>query len=384
MLDLGTQSKSAKYMKAVSLSRLLCAMLRQHKSIDINLERKIPLKLSPMKPEQYQHYLSHAIKEYAKDKVTAGTWSQDEAIALSTESFTRLLPQGPDTKDNYLFSILPDEHAEPIGTLWLNVAQEKAFIYDFEIDESYRGQGYGKQSLQAAEQWALQNHLTEIGLHVFAHNQSAHHLYKKMGYVETDISMVRHLPADDPMKDVDPVTSTGLDQQLQHLIAQRETARSTQDTELLQQCLHGLKALQKEAPNNAMIHYQIGICFDNLGFTYDAIPCYKLAMTLGLPNHDLRRCFLGLGSSYRVTGQYAESLATLEKGTNQFPDYKPLQLFYALALFNTQQFDQALAQTFTTLLPDNQDPDIQYFAKGLQFYASHLDEQWSPDRYDEK
>ena len=107
------------------------------------------------------------------------------------EIFASLLPQGTATENNHLFSLFAADFSEPIGVIWINTAAQKAFIYDFIIEEDQRGKGYGTKALQALEKWAIQQGITEIGLHVFAHNQSAYQLYKKMGYLETDITMVR-------------------------------------------------------------------------------------------------------------------------------------------------------------------------------------------------
>ena len=149
------------------------------------------MNLIPMKDSDYAAYLTNAVFEYANDKVQAGTWAKDEALALAKESFASLLPQGTATENNHLFSLFAADFSEPIGVIWVNTAAQKAFIYDFIIEEDQRGKGYGTKALQTLEKWAIQQGITEIGLHVFAHNQSAYQLYKKMGYLETDITMVR-------------------------------------------------------------------------------------------------------------------------------------------------------------------------------------------------
>ena len=151
------------------------------------------MKLEKMSQAIFKEYLNVAISEYAEDKIKAGTWAESEAISLAEKSFADLLPDGPDTTDNYLFSIFIPESTEDIGVIWINVTEQKGFIYDFLINAEYRGKGYGKQTLLLIEEWGQKHGLEEIGLHVFAHNQSAYQLYKKMGYLETDITMVRKL-----------------------------------------------------------------------------------------------------------------------------------------------------------------------------------------------
>lgn len=102
------------------------------------------MNLIPMKDSDYAAYLTNAVLEYANDKVQAGTWAKDEALTLAKESFASLLPQGPATENNHLFSLLPADFSEPIGVIWVNTAAQKAFIYDFIIEEDQRGKGFGK------------------------------------------------------------------------------------------------------------------------------------------------------------------------------------------------------------------------------------------------
>ena len=57
------------------------------------------------------------------------------------------------------------------------------------VHKEYRGRGIGKLLLAALVDWARQNGLPSISLHVFAHNSRAIALYKSAGFIE-----VRHDP----------------------------------------------------------------------------------------------------------------------------------------------------------------------------------------------
>jgi len=73
------------------------------------------------------------------------------------------------------------------------VKDQKAFIYDFIIDESSRGKGYGKQALVALDEKLKSIEVQSVGLHVFGDNITAQELYKKMGYQITGIHMKKRL-----------------------------------------------------------------------------------------------------------------------------------------------------------------------------------------------
>jgi ribosomal protein S18 acetylase RimI-like enzyme len=65
----------------------------------------------------------------------------------------------------------------------------RAFINDFVIEPQFRGQGFGKQTLQALDTKMEEMNVESITLHVFAHNATAINLYEKMGYEVTNLYM---------------------------------------------------------------------------------------------------------------------------------------------------------------------------------------------------
>ncbi|WP_442603153.1 GNAT family N-acetyltransferase [Paenibacillus sp. KN14-4R] len=151
--------------------------------------------LKPMNHEEFQQYLAHAIDGYAKEKVIAGNWSEDEAINLSRKEFNRLLPDGEKSECHYLFSIFHEEQV--IGMIWIGqkspANKDDGYIYDFKILESYQGLGYGKQAMKEIEVIAKEIGMKKMGLHVFGHNQIARGLYEKLGYETTNISMAKSI-----------------------------------------------------------------------------------------------------------------------------------------------------------------------------------------------
>jgi len=163
--------------------------------------------LEAISPAEYKTWLTQAIRDYAEDKVSSGNWDASEALDRSGAEFHRLLPDGPATPDNFIFSLMAPnastkagEEAAPVsvGVLWFALPPWKppiAFIYDFHIYEPYRRHGYGAEALKALEQKVKALGLDTIGLHVFAHNTAARALYEKAGYAVTNINMAKKLTA---------------------------------------------------------------------------------------------------------------------------------------------------------------------------------------------
>jgi tetratricopeptide (TPR) repeat protein len=154
----------------------------------------------------------------------------------------------------------------------------------------------------------------------------------------------------------------------------REAGRAKQDQTILEEARTVLLELHAAHPDHAEITYQTGVVHDNLGLGAEAIPFYTQALAQGLSGPDLERCLLGLGSTYRALGKHRQAEKTLRRGVREFPNNRALQIFLAMALYNTQQYKEAMELVLTNLLETTSDEKLQYFKRGLLYYALHLDE----------
>lgn len=148
--------------------------------------------LDLMNSDEYQTYLTSAIKYYAEEKVLSGNWKQEESIRKAEEEYTKLLPQGEKTEGQFLYTIRKGNEA--VGVIWLAQKSEKqGFIYDIHIVEKYQGNGYAKEALKQIEIVGQELGLKKIGLHVFGHNKVARGLYEKVGYETTNVLMEKDI-----------------------------------------------------------------------------------------------------------------------------------------------------------------------------------------------
>ncbi len=155
--------------------------------------------LAVMTPETYGPWLAEAIREYAADLAANNGLSAEAALARSEHDFNELLPQGPATPQQHVFSILaapePGAAVRPIGVIWFAERDNPptAFVYDFSVEPAYRGRGYGAQALLAIEAKVKALGLKRIGLHVFGKNTGARRLYERLGYQTTNVNMAKEL-----------------------------------------------------------------------------------------------------------------------------------------------------------------------------------------------
>ena len=152
-------------------------------------------KLVPMTQPEYDEYLKHLIPDYAADNVRAGYWDESEALEKSRQQIDSLLPQGLQTKDHYIFTLVDGE--QTVGMIWLRAQLDRAvksgFIFDVMVAEKFRGKGYGKQLMLLIEEKARELGLKSIGLHVFAYNKVAKNLYESIGYEISSLNMIKKL-----------------------------------------------------------------------------------------------------------------------------------------------------------------------------------------------
>jgi len=152
--------------------------------------------LVPMTSEEFEAWLPGTIAGYAAQHVRTGRWSEEEALERSREEHERLLPRGLATPDHKLWNIVPAGGGEPVGMLWVAVVQKptpSAFIYNIEIYAQFRRRGYAEQAMLELESEVGRLGLESIRLHVFGHNTAARRLYEKLGYVPTNIQMLKRL-----------------------------------------------------------------------------------------------------------------------------------------------------------------------------------------------
>ena len=161
---------------------------------------------------------------------------------------------------------------------------------------------------------------------------------------------------------------------LAHIIQLREKGRAEQDQSVLEEARTRLLELVVAYPDDAEVNFQTAVVHDNLGLERESIPFYLRALGQGLSGPDLERSLLGLGSTYRVLGEYQKAEETLRLGVREFPDNRALKVLLAITLYNTQQHKEAMELVLVNLLETTSDEKLQYFKRGLSYYASHLDE----------
>jgi len=149
--------------------------------------------LVAMSEVAFGRFLKRTVPEYAGEKVAAGNWPIEGSLERSRAEFKRLLPNGVQTKDNFLYTIMQGDFEA--GAIWLagSEDQSRGFIYELYVEEANRGRGIAYAAMRLLELEALQHGFKSLGLHVFGHNHTAQRLYEKLGFAVTNINMSKSL-----------------------------------------------------------------------------------------------------------------------------------------------------------------------------------------------
>jgi tetratricopeptide (TPR) repeat protein len=154
---------------------------------------------------------------------------------------------------------------------------------------------------------------------------------------------------------------------LERAIRLREAGRLEEARDLL------LTLLQSN-PEDPAVNYQCAWVHDRLGRELEAIPLYERAIERGLSGGELEGAILSLGSSYRAAGDPAKAAEILRAGVARFPQNRAMQVFFAMALHDLDEYGQAMGILLRNLAETSSDPEISAYKEALTFYANRLNE----------
>lgn len=112
--------------------------------------------------------------------------------------------------------------------------------------------------------------------------------------------------------------------------------------------------------------YLAGGEHDSNGRPVEAIELYEQALAAGLGEPERPRLLLQLGSSLRNVGRIDEAVSLLEDARRDYPDFRPLRAFLALALHSAGRPEDALAELLNAIADEGD------YERSLRAYAAAL------------
>jgi ribosomal protein S18 acetylase RimI-like enzyme len=156
----------------------------------------MPLTLRPATGTEYEAWASRAVAGYAAEIAASGELSPEAAMAKARRDHDRALPDGLGTAGQLLWRLVAD--GQPVGWLWLAIPglsgdPDMAWVNLVEVDEAFRGRGYGREAMLLAEAEARSRGMRSVGLNVHGSNAVARSLYEGLGYQVTAQQMKKPL-----------------------------------------------------------------------------------------------------------------------------------------------------------------------------------------------
>ncbi|MFC9685510.1 GNAT family N-acetyltransferase [Streptomyces sp. NPDC056948] len=144
----------------------------------------------PMTEAEFGPWLEKGKEDYARSWIERGV-PEAEARAKSERDHAALLPGGLATPGMPISVV--EHQGTPVGTLWLGVRKDNAFVFDVETGAAHRGKGHGRTLMLVAEAQTIAEGRRTIGLNVFAGNTPAERLYASLGYENQQYAMYKPL-----------------------------------------------------------------------------------------------------------------------------------------------------------------------------------------------
>jgi ribosomal protein S18 acetylase RimI-like enzyme len=145
----------------------------------------VGLTLRPATAAEYDSWAPRLVAEYAALMVASGELPAEAAWRQARDDHEQALPAGLATPGQLIWRLI--DGGQPVGWLWLAVASphvdpDMAWVYLVQVDDEFRGRGYGRAAMLLAEAQARARGLHSIGLYVHGSNHAARSLYDSLGY----------------------------------------------------------------------------------------------------------------------------------------------------------------------------------------------------------
>lgn len=154
----------------------------------------VAVRLDPMSGGEFEEFEAASVEHYAGSLAGTGV-PAEAALAQARTEIHQLLPDGLETANTLLRTARDGDDA--VGWLWVTLPggdrPTMAWVHNIVVLPGYRGRGYGRAMMLAAEAEVTARGVTRLGLNVFAANTTAVALYGSLGYAVTAQQMAKSL-----------------------------------------------------------------------------------------------------------------------------------------------------------------------------------------------
>lgn len=144
------------------------------------------VRIRKMTEAEYEYFYQWSVEQHTRELMEELQLSKEDAFKETLEEVSEMLPDGINTQNNYLMSIVESETEEVVGFIWTlheeYEGRKQSFICDLAIWEPRRRKGYAEETLYLTQKNAQEAGCQESLLFVNDVNKAAEALYVKCGY----------------------------------------------------------------------------------------------------------------------------------------------------------------------------------------------------------
>jgi GNAT superfamily N-acetyltransferase len=155
------------------------------------------IRLRPLRDDELPEFIEASRAGYVQGMVAHARMPADFAQGKAEHDLDEYFGRRSIPEGHSLYWI-EDEGSQRVGRLWFAERQshrigKRAWLYELEIDEPFRGRGYGTRGMVLLEEEVRRRGIAEIALNVWGGNETARSLYRSQGYFERAVEMAKEL-----------------------------------------------------------------------------------------------------------------------------------------------------------------------------------------------
>ena len=152
------------------------------------------IELKVLADDEVVPFFNQSSVNYKSDLISAG-FSEGYANENIEQNIKSIFSDGALAPGNFVFYAISDGNR--VGKLWLSTSNRddktEWSIYDIETFVDFRGKGFGREIMLAAEHYVLAAGGDAIYLSVFGNNTPARKLYESLEYETIRLGMKKNL-----------------------------------------------------------------------------------------------------------------------------------------------------------------------------------------------
>jgi len=149
------------------------------------------IRLESIAESEFNDFMETMLPLYIEERSAADQVPRAVAEQFARRQCTELLPRGYHTPCHYFFRIIDEVTNLAVGSVWVRLETSfgEAYIYNITVDPKHRRRGYASAALNALTHLARSKGCARLALNVFARNQAAQLLYRKLGFSVVSLHM---------------------------------------------------------------------------------------------------------------------------------------------------------------------------------------------------